>query len=56
MRVHFRGDVFTEPLSSNELFRLSGVMSQYVYSITVSWYEEDEWDRFSFSLIRVLAP
>jgi hypothetical protein len=29
-RVHFRGNVFTEPLPSNELSRLSGVMSQYV--------------------------
>jgi hypothetical protein len=28
-RVRFCGNVFTEPLPSNELFRLSGVMSQY---------------------------
>jgi hypothetical protein len=28
-RVRFQGNVFTEPLPSNELFRLSGVMSQY---------------------------
>jgi hypothetical protein len=28
-RVRFRGYVFIEPLSSNELFRLSGFMSQY---------------------------
>jgi hypothetical protein len=28
-RVRFRGNVFTEPLPSNEFFRLSGVMSQY---------------------------
>jgi hypothetical protein len=27
--VRFRGNVFTEPLPSNELFRLLGVMSQY---------------------------
>jgi hypothetical protein len=27
--VHFKGKMFTEPLPSNELFRLSGVMSQY---------------------------
>jgi hypothetical protein len=29
LRVRFRGNMFTEPLPSNELFRLSGVMSQY---------------------------
>jgi hypothetical protein len=29
-RVSFRGNVFTEPLLSNGLFRLSGVMSQYM--------------------------
>jgi hypothetical protein len=29
-RVRFRGNVFTEPLPSNELFRLSGVISQYI--------------------------
>jgi hypothetical protein len=28
-RVRFRGNVFAEPFLSNELFRLSGVMSQY---------------------------
>jgi hypothetical protein len=28
-RVRFRLYVFTEPLPSNELFKLSGVMSQY---------------------------
>jgi hypothetical protein len=28
-RVRFSGKVFTEPLPSNELFRLSGIMSQY---------------------------
>jgi hypothetical protein len=28
-RVRFRGSVFNESLPSNELFRLSGVMSQY---------------------------
>jgi hypothetical protein len=28
-RVRFRENVFTEPLASNDLFRLSGVMSQY---------------------------
>jgi hypothetical protein len=28
--VHFRENMFTEPLPSNELFRLSGVMSQYI--------------------------
>jgi hypothetical protein len=28
-RICFRGNVFAEPLLSNELFRLSGVMSQY---------------------------
>jgi hypothetical protein len=28
-RVRFHGNVFTEPLPSNELFLLSGVMSQY---------------------------
>jgi hypothetical protein len=28
-RVRYRGDVFTEPLPNNKLFRLSGVMSQY---------------------------
>jgi hypothetical protein len=29
MRVHFRGNLFTKPLPSIELFRLSGFMSQY---------------------------
>jgi hypothetical protein len=29
MRVHLRGNLFTETLPDNELFRLSGVMSQY---------------------------
>jgi hypothetical protein len=29
-RVRYRGNVFSEPLPSNELFWLSGVMSQYV--------------------------
>jgi hypothetical protein len=29
LRVHFRGNLFTEPLPSNELLQLSGVMSQY---------------------------
>jgi hypothetical protein len=28
MRVHFRGNLFTEPLRSSELFRFSGFMSQ----------------------------
>jgi hypothetical protein len=28
--VHFRGNVFTEPFPSNELFRLGDVMSQDV--------------------------
>jgi hypothetical protein len=28
-RVRFRANMFAEPLSSNELFRLLGVMSQY---------------------------
>jgi hypothetical protein len=28
-RIRFRGNVFTELLSSNELFRLSGVLLQY---------------------------
>jgi hypothetical protein len=32
-RVRFRGNVFSEPLPSNELFRLSGVMSQYIQDI-----------------------
>jgi hypothetical protein len=31
VRVRFRGKVVTEPLPSNELFRLSGVMSQCKY-------------------------
>jgi hypothetical protein len=30
LRVLFRRDVFIGPLPSNEQFRLSGVMSQYV--------------------------
>jgi hypothetical protein len=29
----FRGIMFTEPLPSNELFRLSGVMSQNIYTV-----------------------
>jgi hypothetical protein len=29
VRVRFHGKLFTEPLPNNELFRLSGVMSQY---------------------------
>jgi hypothetical protein len=29
MSVNFRGNLFTEPLCSNELLRLLGVMSQY---------------------------
>jgi hypothetical protein len=29
-RVRFCGNVFTEPLLNNELFRLSGIMSQYI--------------------------
>jgi hypothetical protein len=29
LRIRLRRDVFTKPLLSNELFRLSGVMSQY---------------------------
>jgi hypothetical protein len=29
-RVRFHGNVFTEQLPSNKLFRLSGVMSQYI--------------------------
>jgi hypothetical protein len=29
VRVHFCKNLFTEPLPSNELFRLSGLMSQY---------------------------
>jgi hypothetical protein len=28
-RVHFRRSMFTEPLPSNELFRVAGIMSQY---------------------------
>jgi hypothetical protein len=32
VRVRFRGNVFTEPLLSNELRQLSGVMSQYLSS------------------------
>jgi hypothetical protein len=35
-RVRFRGNVFTEPLPSNELFRLSGVMSQYSIQVQIS--------------------
>jgi hypothetical protein len=31
VHVRFRGNMFTEPLHSNELFRLSGVMLLYVY-------------------------
>jgi hypothetical protein len=34
-RVRFRGNVFTEPLTSSELFRLSGVMSQYESNIVL---------------------
>jgi hypothetical protein len=30
VRVHFSGNLFTEQLPSNELFLLSGVMSQYL--------------------------
>jgi hypothetical protein len=29
VHVHFRGKLFTAPLFSNEIFRLSGVMSHY---------------------------
>jgi hypothetical protein len=29
VRVHFRGNLFIEPLPINELFRVTGVMSQY---------------------------
>jgi hypothetical protein len=29
MFLHFRGNLFTEPLPNNELFRLSDVVSQY---------------------------
>jgi hypothetical protein len=31
--VHFRGNLFTQPLPSNKLFRLSAVMSQYMFDI-----------------------
>jgi hypothetical protein len=37
MRVHFRGNLFTEPLSNNELFRLSGVMSHYEPDKYILW-------------------
>jgi hypothetical protein len=30
-RVRFYGNVFTEPLLSNKPFRLSGVITQYLY-------------------------
>jgi hypothetical protein len=29
--VHFHGNVFTEPLLSNEIFRPSGIMSHYTF-------------------------
>jgi hypothetical protein len=60
MRVHFRGNLFTEPLPSNKLFRLSGVMSQYS-----PYYERFEivmavavnvavlWDVMSCSLVDI---
>jgi hypothetical protein len=35
-RARFRGNVFTELLPSNELFLLSGVMSQYEWMKTMS--------------------
>jgi hypothetical protein len=31
LHVYFRRNLFTEPLPSNELFRLSGVMSQHIF-------------------------
>jgi hypothetical protein len=35
--IRFRGNVFTEPLPNNELFRFSGVMSQY-YTLNEGLY------------------
>jgi hypothetical protein len=33
--VRFRGNMFTEPLPSNVIFRLSGVMSQYYWRMDI---------------------
>jgi hypothetical protein len=41
--VRFLGNVFTERLPSNELFRLSGVMSQYVISHSAAFRPEWLW-------------
>jgi hypothetical protein len=37
--VHFRGNLFTEPLPSNELFRLSGVMS--IFLTYIPYFENE---------------
>jgi hypothetical protein len=36
VRAHFRWNVFKEPLRTNELFRLSGVMSHYYFILKYS--------------------
>jgi hypothetical protein len=38
IRFRFRGNVFREPLPNNELFRLSGVILQYMYNYSFCGY------------------
>jgi hypothetical protein len=38
VHVRFRGNRFTVPLSSNELFQLSGVISQYLFNDCLRLY------------------
>jgi hypothetical protein len=46
VHVHFRGNLFTEPLTSNELFRLLSVMSPYfIFNNAVSIPNYVRYDR-----------
>jgi hypothetical protein len=45
-RVRFLGTVFIEPLSNNELFRPSGVMSRYIVKVKRSISRFDWFVRF----------
>jgi hypothetical protein len=47
-RVRFRGNVFTKPLPSNELFRISGVISQYISRV----YERGRVPKLVWKLYR----
>jgi hypothetical protein len=53
VRVHFRGNLITEPLPSNELFRLTGVMSQYSKFIVFFAFTLSRWGTNAANLCRI---